>query len=90
MMERAGQPGRPVAARSCCLRREQLDPTWTEAGLACYRRLRRALNQQSVNTHAESALCMPAHGRRHKLLASAQSTRDARAGPGACRLGCDG
>ena len=40
----------------------------------------------AVKTHAESApFCMPAHGRRHKLLASPRKARETRA-PGARRL----
>ena len=90
-MERAGQPGRPAAARSCCLRREQLDPTWTEAGLACYRRLRRALNQQSRSTRMPRArpfACLRMGARTNSWPLRAKHERRARRAPGACRLGC--
>ena len=92
-MERAGQPGRPAAARSCCLRREQLDPTWTEAGLACYRRLRRALNQQSRSTRMPRArpfACLRMGAGTNSWPLRAKHERRARRAPGACRLGCGG
>ena len=87
-MERAGQPGRAAAARSCCLRREQLDPTWTEAGLACYRRLRRALKQQSRSTRMPRArpfACLRMGARTNSWPLRAKHERRARRAPGVLR-----